>query len=325
MIDIQANNARSVGVRFSAAAAFSLLIFSGLPVAASASGAGTGTCPADFSDYQVDIFSATSSLAQDPQVTVYPTSASNQYNYKVLGGGAAVHVMTGSVYLKASFPDIDPGATEPVGWVAEAKHLGSGALARVTAYVIAVNDPNNCWDVQAFKNTTTSAVAHPAASVAVGAGYVLTGGGAQTIPVTSSGNGSFLFLSMPTNVAGGTNNGWSVQSKDHGVSDHANIAAYAIGIKPAVAGVTAPTVNVIPSPPSTAANYPAAQASGFNSTHAGLNCTLTGGGANDNWGNGYGNLLTAIYPAGNTGWQSLAGYYGQANAATLTAYLVCLN
>jgi hypothetical protein len=325
MNDIQERNVRPVGALFPAAAAFSLLIFSGLPLAALASADGTGTCSSSFSDYQVDIFSATSSLSQDPQVTVYPSSASNQYNYKVLGGGAAVHVMTGSVFLKASYPDIDPGATEPVGWVAEAKHLGSGALARVTAYVIAVNDPNNCWDVQAFSNTTTSAVAHSAASVAVGAGYVLTGGGAQPIPAIPGGNGSFLFLSMPTNVAGGTNNGWSVQSKDHGVSDHANITAYAIGIKPAVAGVTTPTVNVIPSAPSAAANYPAAQATGFNSIHAGLNCTLTGGGANDNWGNGYGNMLTAIYPAGNTGWQALGGYYGQANAATLTAYLVCLN
>ncbi len=56
----------------------------------------------------------------------------------------------------------------------------------------------------------------------------------------------------------------------------------------------------------------------------GLSCTLTSGGAHDDWNNGYGNLLTAAYAAGTTGWQSFAQSCGQSNAAVLTAYAVCL-
>lgn len=325
MIDIKERIFMPICARFSAVAAFSLLIVTGFPVVVSASGAATGACPADLSDYQVDIFSATSGLGQNPQLTVYPAAPSNEYNYKVLGGGAVVHALSGSAYLTASYPDMDPGSSEPSGWVAEAKHLGSGVQARVSAYVIAVNDPNDCWDVTVFQSTTTSPVAHPAASVAVGEGYALTGGGAQTIPVVQSGNGSFLFSSIPASVGGTAYNGWSVQSKDHGISDHANITAYAVGIKAAVVGVATPTVHVIAGKPSSASNYPAANVTGYNNVYAGLTCTLTGGGANDNWNNGYGNLLSGIYPAGNTGWQSFGGSYGTANAAVLTAYLVCLD
>jgi len=280
-------------------------------------------CSANIMDYQIEVFSSTTALSANPQATVYPTSHSNAYNFKVLGGGAVVNTISGDAFLTASYPDLDNGA--PVGWIAESKAMGTGVQARLTTYVVAINDPENCWDVQAFQNSTTTPVAHPAASVSVGAGYALTGGGAKAVPQTAGGHGNFLFSSMPSNGGGATYNGWSVQSKDHAVSDHANITAYAIGIKAVGAGVAQPTVSVSPSRPSASSNNPAAQARGFNSVYPGVNCVLTGGGANDNWGNGYGNMLTATYPAGTGGWEGIGGWYGSQNAAIMTAYAVCLN
>ena len=289
----------------SALGAVSLLV-SGLPSLASAA------CSANFSDYQVEVFSSTSGLAINPQTTVYPPNSAAGYNFKVLGGGAFVETVSGSAFLTGSFPDID--SSGPVGWIAESKGLGSGVQARVTAFVVAVNDPNNCWDVKAFQNATSTAVAHPTTSVSVGAGYVLTGG-----------HGNFLFSSIPSNGGSGAYNAWSVHSKDHAVTDLANITAYAIGIKPAASGVNAPTLTVAPSRPSSPSNNPAAQSNGTATTQPGMNCTLTGGGANDDWGNGFGNLLSAIYPAGTGGWQAVGGWYASENAAVMTAYALCLN
>lgn len=285
-------------------------------------GEGQASCSPNFSDYKVGIWAATSppNTEPDPNTPVYPPSG-----YKVLGGGAVVYTLQGNAFLTASYPDIDTATSEPIGWIAESRHLGTGVRARITAYVIAVNDPANCWSVQAFQQSTTAAVAHPSATVALGAGYVLTGGGARAIPKTSGGNGNFLFSSIPYADGGGSvYNGWSAQSKDHGISDVANITAFAIGIKAAVAGVNTPTSNALAGKPSTSLSNPSAYANGYNGVLPGTNCTMTGGGAYDNWA-GYGNLLTAIFPIGTGGWQAFAQSYGQDSPSVLTAYVVCLN
>ena len=306
---------------FRSAGALAVLTASGAALLSSDADA---ACPASFSDYQVAIFSGTSGLMASPELTVYPTSSSSASNYKVLGGGAIVHTIAGSAFLTASYPDVDPGSSVPLGWTAAAKNLGTGVQARISVYAIAVNDPDNCWDVKLFQSSTSTAVAHPATSVSVAPGYVLAGGGARAEPVTPGRNGNFLFSSIPAAVGGSVYNGWSVHSKDHGVTDIANITAYAVGIKAVGAGVATPVLNVIAGKPSAAADYPAASANGYSNVLVGLTCTLTGGGAHDDWNNGYGNLLTAIYPAGTTNWQSFAGFYGQSNPAVLTAYAVCL-
>lgn len=294
-------------------------------------------CSPNFNDYPIDIWTATSppNMDADPSVTVYPPSTGG---YKVLGGGAIVHTLPvtapttgqaqpGNAFLTASYPDLD--GTQPVGWVATSKHQGAGTRARITAYAIAIKDPSNCWDVQAFQQATSTAVAHPSATVTLGAGYVLTGGGAQATPQVSGGNGSFLFSSIPYASSGNTYNGWSAQSKDQGTPDIANITAFAIGIKAAGAGVNTPTSNAIAGKPSTSLNNPMAVANGSSSVQPGVNCTMTGGGAHDNWGSAaggdWGNLLTAIYPAGTTGWLAFAQSSGVDDAAVLTAYVVCLN
>lgn len=280
-------------------------------------------CSPNFSDYKVGIWATTSppNTEQDPNTTVYPPSG-----YKVLGGGAVVYTLQGNAFLTASYPDIDSATSEPVGWIAESKHLGTGTRARITAYVIAVHDPANCWNVQAFQQSTSTAAAHPSATVTLGAGYVLTGGGAKAMPTTPGGNGNFLFSSIPYASGGGSvYNGWFAHSKDHGIGDVANITAFAIGIKAAGVGVNTPTSNVAPGKPSTSLSNPSAYANGYNGVLPGINCTMTGGGAYDNWGNGYGNMLTAIYPIGTGGWQAFAQSYGQDNPAVLTAYVVCLN
>lgn len=280
-------------------------------------------CSPNFSDYKVSIFGSTSptSAAPDPSSTVYPPNG-----YKVLSGGAIVQTLQGSAFLTGSYPDFDSDAPDvPIGWYGDSKHQGTGTRARLTTYVIAVYDPNNCWSVKAFQQSTVTPSAHPSVTVALGTGYVLTGGGARAIPATPGGNGSFLYSSIPWVSAGSAYNGWSAQSKDQSINDPANITAWAIGIKPAVAGVNMPTSNVNAGKPSASLNNPIALANGYNNVLPGVNCTLTGGGANDNWGAGWGNLLTAIYPLGTSGWEALGQSSGPESASVLTAYSVCLN
>lgn len=304
---------------------FSLLatLMAAMTATLAPAGVAQAACSANFADYKVGIWAASSpqGTAQNPNTVVYPPSG-----YKVLGGGAIVHTLSGNAFLTGSYPDIDATTSEPLGWIGESKNLGTGTLARITVYAIAVNDPSNCWSVQAFQQSTTTAVPHPSTTASLGAGYVLTGGGAKAVPKTPGGNGNFLFSSIPWASAGGSvYNGWSAQSKDHGIGDVANITAFAIGIKPAGTGVNMPTSNVIAGKASPSQSNPSAFANGYNNVLPGINCTMTGGGAYDNWGNGYGNLLTAIYPIGTTSWQAFAQSYGQDNPSVLTPYVVCLN
>lgn len=296
-------------------------LVSALVLAAGAEAA--STCNANFSDYKVSIFAGTNpaSASQDPSTPAYPPAG-----YKVLSGGAIVHTLQGSAFLTGSYPDFDPGASDlPVGWNADSKHLGTGTRARVTSYVIALYDPDNCWSVKAFSQSTSTAVAHPSATATLGAGYVLVGGGAKATPKTAGGNGNFLFSSVPSVTGGAAYNGWTAQSKDQGTSDPANITVWAIGIKPAVTGVNMPTSNVLPGRASASLANPMAIAMGYNNVLPGVNCTLTGGGANDNWGNGWGNLLTASYPVGTSGWQAFGQSSGPDSAAVMTPYVICLN
>ena len=274
-------------------------------------------CSANFSDYQIEIFSSTTPVdpAADGETTFYPNIASG---YKVLGGGAVIDTLSGDAFITASYPDVDPGASVPVGWTVASKHIGSGTEARITGYAIALLDPNDCWDVQVFSNATTTPAAHPTASVTVGQGYVLTGGGAM-VPQNAGGNGNFLFKSVP-NSAG---NGWVVQSKDHIVSDHTNITAYAIGIKAKGAGVVTPVSYSAAGKPSAPNADPMADASGANNVFPGRDCVLTGGGANDAW-TSLGNMLTANYPAGTNTWLAFGRSHGGDDASVMTAYTVCL-
>ncbi|MFZ5722585.1 MAG: hypothetical protein ACOY33_02875 [Pseudomonadota bacterium] len=286
------------------------------PVAASA------VCASGFSGYKTNIWATTAppNAEADSVSTVYPPSD----DYKVLGGGAIIHTLDGYSFLTGSYPDIANGVA--VGWIAQSKHQGSGTRARLTAYAITVYDPDDCWNVKVYQQSTTSPVAHPAATVTIDAGYALTGGGALAVPQTAGGNGNFLYSSMPYAGGGGsTYNGWSVHSKDHGFTDVANITAYAIGIKAAGAGVVTPTSNVVAGKASASLSNPSASVTGYNNVLPGVNCVLTGGGAHDDWGNGWGNLLTAIFPLGNGGWQSFGQSYGPESPATLKAYAVCLN
>lgn len=274
-------------------------------------------CAANFSDYKVEVFSAAAptAAAADSDITFYPNIASG---YKILGGGAVIDTLSGDAFITASYPDVDPGMTVPVGWTVASKHIGTGTSSRITGFAIAVFDPNDCWDVQVFSNATTTPAAHPTTSVTVGQGYVLAGGGAL-VTQNPGGNGNFLFKSIP-NTAG---NGWVVQSKDHQVSDHANITAYAIGIKAKGAGVVTPTSYSLAGRVSAANVDPMAYANGANGILPGRNCVLTGGGANDAW-TSYGNMLTANYPAGTNTWIAFGRSFGVDDASVMTAYTVCL-
>src|SRR5262249_53982649 len=157
-------------------------------------------------------------------------------------------------------------------------------------YAIAIEDPNNEWDVQIFQQTSAS-TNWPKATATVGSGYVLTGGGAQA---NWQDNGNFLTASYPDLPANATTaTSWVASSKDHFVADVSTITAYAIGMK-STKGI--PLTTKIFTKVSASAALPSTSAlvdSGY---------TLVGGGAKVNWEGGLGNLLIKSF-LGDGGWK----------------------
>jgi hypothetical protein len=126
----------------------------------------------------------------------------------------------GSVYW-ISYPSAGP--TSYNTWNAAAKDQVSSCLSTITAYALAINDPDDVWDVIVAYETSDPA-SHPSAVATLPLDYTLTGGGAYVNYGT--GNGNLLTASFPT-----TDYAWEARSKDHILSDPAPITAYAIGMK----------------------------------------------------------------------------------------------
>ena len=143
--------------------------------------------------------------------------------YKILGGGAGVHLDVGAWknhFLTASYPK------DARTWVAGAKELtGSSTLTNLRIFPITIYDPDDELDVRIFSEKMGG---NPiaAATATVPEDYVLTGGGAQ------ASEGSFLMASCP-----GWPKSWMAISKtptlDNTVSatSTASVTAYAIGIR----------------------------------------------------------------------------------------------
>jgi len=240
----------------------------------------------------IQMFSANSPVAAHPSVTV-----SVPAGYKIIGGGAFDHYAEPGNMLTASYPQT------ATSWFAAGKDHEVSDPASITAYALALYDPNNEWDVT-IKSNTSLKVEHPEADVALTPGYVMTGGGAW---VDYQGAGNLLTASFPVG-----DSGWQAKSKDHDVRDPAQITAYVIGIKHRL-GVIKPT-HSITSATGPVAAHPTAQVavtSGF---------TLCGGGAIDNW-QGDGNLLTAIYPQGSN-WMAAGKDHIHSDPASITVYAI---
>jgi vibriolysin len=144
---------------------------------------------------------------------------------------------------------------------------------------------------------------HPSAEVVVPKGYKLIGGGAIDNWV---GEGNMLTASYPSGDR------WIAAGKDHQLASPAYITAYALGLidpddewEVLVAQQT-----------SDPAQHPQAVATlpkGY---------VLTGGGAFVDYGSGYGNILTASFPNGDSGWEARSKDHLVADAAKVTAYAI---
>ena len=254
-----------------------------------------------FTDYTVKVFEATSaSPAESPTVTVSVPSG-----YKVIGGGAKVNWQGYGNLLTASYP------SSATSWTAAGKSAVESSPATITAYAVAIYDPNDDWEVSITESTSQQA-AHPYAAVAPTAGYTMTGGGAKA---NFSGAGSFLTASYPHFE---TTSGfyWYVNAKDHVHSDPATVTAYAIGIKGAWPDVQTPLVSVYETS-SAVAQHPSVTVT-RPSSHTGV---VTTGGAVDNW-TGWGNMLTAIYPTGDTTWVASGKDQAQPSPASIDGYIL---
>jgi hypothetical protein len=241
----------------------------------------------------VQLFVATSGSAQHPSVDVTVPAG-----LKILGGGAFDHWSGVGNMLTASYPK------GPQTWSVSGKDHEQASSAFITAYALALNDPQNEWDVT-IKSETSNPAPHPQAVATLPQGYTLTGGGAF---VDYHGAGNLLTASFPS-----SDSAWEARSKDHDVSDPSRITAYAIGIRHRTAGIRvahvirSATGGVAPHPNATICLDP-----GF---------TISGGGALDNW-DGAGNLLTALFPFSDRCWFAAGKDHIHSSPATITAYVI---
>lgn len=247
----------------------------------------------------VQLFYGVSSPAEP-----HPTEVLKVPNrYKIIGGGARTIYQGDGNYLTASYP----GSCLKT-WVVAAKDHEVSCPATIEAFALAIDDPDDDWDVVLVTANSGAPIPHPTAQVSVPAGYVMTGGGAF---VDWKGAGNLLTASYPSAV-----NTWTVASKDHNVSSPATITAYAIGIKPTKAGEPLPS-SIIVNASSAKVQHPEAVA------ELGKEWIMTCGGAKDAW-TGNGNLLTGSYPLTPYSWKATGKDAQVADPAILTAYAIGL-
>lgn len=164
---------------------------------------------------------STSAYASQPSVTT-----SIPVGYTQIGGGFQVQWSGDGNLAWASYPTV----VNNVGaWVSASKDQGSVSMATIRSHSIGLR--TNLSGVGVVSATTavspaSAYVAHPSASVAVPAGYALTGCGAQ---VNWSGAGNVLWKIKPSVNAGQL--GCEAASKDHLTSSPATINSHAVGIK----------------------------------------------------------------------------------------------
>ena len=240
----------------------------------------------------IQLFTSTSGATAHPSVELMvPTG------FKILGGGAADHWNGAGNLLTASYPK------GPRTWFAAGKDHEISDPASITAFALAIYDPQDEWDV-VIREETSAPLPHPQVVVPLPEGYVLTGGGAF---VHYQGAGNLLTASFPTG-----DSSWEARSKDHDIPDPSKISAYAIGIRHRAGKIQVRhNINQATGP---TAQHPSARA-----CCAG-EFTLTGGGAIDNW-NGNGNLLTASFPLG-TCWLAAGKDHIHPSPSTITAYAI---
>jgi hypothetical protein len=242
------------------------------------------------------IFSKTSEIASHPKIELIVPDG-----YKIVGGGARANWSGSGSLLTTSYPE------NIRKWIANSKDHAKRSPASITAYAIAIYDPDNEWDVQIFSKMSDPDNI-PTISVEVPSDFLLTGGGAKVI---WKGLGNLLTASFPADKQT-----WEARAKDHMGTSPAALTAYAIGIRPKNGGhlpkshIFVGTGSVVAQP--------------SHSVKLGNGYVLTGGGALDNW-TGSGNLLTATYPRDSQTWVGEGKDHGSSDPSSITVYAIGIN
>lgn len=237
--------------------------------------------------------------SSDPDVHMPSITVTVDDGYKIIGGGA--ELKGNNSLLTKSYP------MSSTRWFAEGKDHKYASKTTITAYAIAIKDPNDCWDViinQAISNEGQ----FPETYVDLDYGYIMTGGGAK---VSYSGAGNLLTESRPEG-----SNRWVVKAKDHlDYSPKATATAYIIGIKPTPKN----SVKIINKIVQNTGEYGHAIESSASLENG---YQLTGGGAKTNC-TSIGSLLTRSYPSGDERtWIGTGKDHGDPCMATLTTFAI---
>ena len=241
----------------------------------------------------IQLFVSTAGPAQHPSCDLAIPN-----DFKILGGGALDHYNEPGNMLTACYPK------SLQLWSVAGKDHQEFSPASITAYALAIHDPNNEWDVVITQQTSDPAQ-HPNITATLPDGYILTGGGAFVN--YGNGYGNILTATFPSSQST-----WEARSKDHLVADPAQLTAYAIGIRHRDGAIH--LQGHIQQATGAVAQHPNAMVT----LDAGW--TLTGGGALDNWEEP-GNLLTATYPQG-TSWIGAGKDHIEFSPASITAYVL---
>jgi hypothetical protein len=152
-------------------------------------------------------------------------------------------------------------------------------------------------------HATSTVAPHPEVRVEVPAGYKIISGGAR---VDYQEPGNLLTASYPEGTSA-----WVARSKDHQLPSPAQIEAWAVALYDPTNDWDVQIVSVT----SSRVAHPTASVSlpeGY---------TMTGGGAQANWGT-EGSLLTASYPHGPRTWEARSKDHRVSEPATLTVYVI---
>lgn len=148
----------------------------------------------------------------------HPTAvATLPFGYVLTGGGAFVNWSGAGNLLTASFPNGD------MSWEARSKDHDISDPASITAYAIGLKHrTHKIKVVNTVQNATGDDAPHPTATVCLGPGWALSGGGALD---NWNGAGNLLSASYPQGAC------WHAEGKDHNDPSPATMTSYAIGIR----------------------------------------------------------------------------------------------
>lgn len=228
-------------------------------------------------------------------------------DFVVIGGGVEGARLPQGALLTASYPN-----TQLSAWLGSAKDHQASSPFKIKVWAIGLKISGMTKDdlINSIHiASTTGSVAHyPEATALPPAGYVIISGGFRVNYF--GGDGNLATASFPENAFA-----WKAKSKDHFLSNDAEITSYALAIKENLP--IGKRVEVfIKSVQSSSAAHPSASADippGY---------VMTGGGGEVHWQNP-GNLLWRLYPLIQTTNQEFTASskdHMQSSPATITAY-----